>query len=228
MSAPLFLSDSFRHPAQFPAGTLDLALRLLLWCGVPLRQSFGKPAAGAAQNGKRHLQIALDLFGRGRRRCLRLALRFQKQFRFAENALADYPRTFAPGGVKLRRLPGIAAVLHECRSHALTVFGADARHRHQILHGDLRSDVSFAHMPLNRFGQQLDQGQSPRYPRRLAHVCPDLSERQDGHAPSPVVDAAVEAARQFVERVAEALFHLRQQPALFNRAFLRAHSLRTR
>jgi hypothetical protein len=32
----LFLSDPFRHPIQFPAGTLDLALRLFLLCGVHL------------------------------------------------------------------------------------------------------------------------------------------------------------------------------------------------
>jgi hypothetical protein len=206
MSAFPFLSDSFRHPLQFPARTFDLALRPRLLCGVHLRQSFVELAAGTTQNGKRHFEIALDLFGRGGFRCLRLALRFQKQFRFGENALTNYPRAFAPGGVKLRRLPGIAALLHECRSHALAVFGANASHRHQILHSDLRSDVSFAHMPLNRFGQQLDEGQSPRYP----------------------TDAPVETARQLVERVTEALFHLRQQPALFNRAFLRAHSLRAR
>jgi hypothetical protein len=151
MSAFLFLSDSFRHPVQFPARTFDLALRLLLLCGVHLRQGFGKPATSATQNGERHLQIALNFFGRGRLRRLRLALRFQKQFRFRENALANYPRAFAPDDVKLRRLPRIAAVLHEYVGHALTVFGADAGHRHQIFHGDLRRDVSFAHMTLNRF-----------------------------------------------------------------------------
>ena len=85
------LSDSFRHTVQFPVRTFDLALRLLLLCGVHLRQSFGEPAAGTPQNGKRHLQIALDLFGRGGLHDLRLALRFQKQFRFAENALTNYP-----------------------------------------------------------------------------------------------------------------------------------------
>jgi hypothetical protein len=46
MSAFLFLSDPFRHPVQFPTDTLDLTLRLLLLCGVHLRQSFGEPAAG--------------------------------------------------------------------------------------------------------------------------------------------------------------------------------------
>jgi hypothetical protein len=153
MSAFLFLSDSFRHPVQFPARTFDLALRLLLLCGVHLRQSFVEPAAGATQNGKRHLQIALHLFGCGGLRRLRLALRFQKQFRFSENALPHYPGAFAPGGVKLRSLPRIAAVFHEYVCHALTVFGAAPRHRHQVLHRDLRCDVSFAHMALNRFRQ---------------------------------------------------------------------------
>jgi len=95
----------------------------------------------------------LDLFGRGGLGCLRLALRFQKQFRFGENTLANHSRALAPGGVKLRGLPRIAAVLYEYVCHALAVFGADARYRHQILHGDLRSDVSFAHMALDRFRQ---------------------------------------------------------------------------
>ena len=55
---------SFRHPVEFPAGAFDLALRLLLLCGVHLRQSFGEPAAGTPQDGKRHFQIALDLCGK--------------------------------------------------------------------------------------------------------------------------------------------------------------------
>jgi hypothetical protein len=153
MSALLFLADPFRHPAQFPAGTFDLALCLLLLRGVHLRQSFGEPTAGAPQNGQGHFQIALNLFGRRGLRRLRLPLRFQKQFRFGENALTNHARAFAPGGVKLRRLPAIAAVLRECGGHALTIVRADPRHGHQILHRDLRCDVSFAHMTLDRFRQ---------------------------------------------------------------------------
>ena len=57
-------------------------------------------------------------------------------------------------------------------------------------------------MLLNRLGQQLDQGQAARHPTRTA----------------------VETARQLIERVVEALFHLRQQPALFKRAFLRTQA----
>jgi hypothetical protein len=73
----LLLSHSFRHPAQFPAGAFDLALRPLPLCGVHLRQSFGEPAAGTPQDGKRHFQIALYLFERGGFCRLRLPLRFQ-------------------------------------------------------------------------------------------------------------------------------------------------------
>jgi hypothetical protein len=153
MSAFLFLSDSFRHPVQFAAGALDLALCLPLLRRVHLRQSFGEPTPGAAQNGKGHFQIPLDLFEcSGLRSLSLLPLRFQKQFRLGENALANHAGAFAPRGVKLRRLPRIAAVLHECSGHALTVFGADPRHRHQILHRDLRCDVSFADVALDRFG----------------------------------------------------------------------------
>jgi hypothetical protein len=152
MSAFPFLSDSFRHPVQFAASALDLALCLPLLRRVHLRQGFGEPTGGAAQNGKSHFEIPLDLFECSGLRCLWLPLRLQKQFRFGENALANHARTFAPGGVKLRRLPRIAAVLHECRGHAFTVVRADPRHRHQILHRDLSCDVSFAHVALNRFG----------------------------------------------------------------------------
>jgi len=64
MSAFLFLSDSFRHPVQFPARAFDLVLRLLPLCGIHLWQSFGEPAAGTAQDGQRHLQIPRDLLDR--------------------------------------------------------------------------------------------------------------------------------------------------------------------
>ena len=85
----------------------------------------------------------------------------------------------------------------EDRGQALAIIGVDARHRHQILHGHLRGDPAVAHVLLNRFRQQFDQPQAARDP-----TC-----------------AAVETARQFVERVTETLFHLRKQPALFQRAF---------
>lgn len=89
-------------------------------------------------------------------------------------------------------------VLDECGGHPLAVLDVGSRHRHEILHRQLRAQQAFPHLLLDGFRQQLDQRQAPRYPTH----------------------AAVEAARQLIETVAEALFHLRQQPALFQRAFL--------
>jgi hypothetical protein len=124
---------------------------LPLLCAVHLRQRFGELSAGAAQNSKRRLQIAPDLFGCCGLRADRLPLRFQKQFRLGEDALASGSRPFAPGGVQLRSLSRIAAVLYERGGHALTVVRAHSRDGHQILHRSLRGKAAFAYSPLDRF-----------------------------------------------------------------------------
>jgi len=171
-----------------------------------LRQGFGKPPAGATQDGNRHIQIALHLFDRRRLGNRWLPLRFQKQFRLGENALANRACPFAPGRIQLPGLLRIAMMRDERGGHARAILSIDSRHGHQILHRYLRPELALAHLLLDRFRQQLHQRQAPRYPTR----------------------AAVEAARQLVERVTEALFHLRQQPAFFQRAFLRTAAQRPR
>jgi hypothetical protein len=162
-----------------------------------LRQSFGQPAAGTTQNGNGHFQIALQGNRRGTG-CLRLALRFQKQFRLGEHARANDARAVPPGGIELPGLPRVAMMLDEGGGHPLAVLHVDARHRHQILHRQLRRQLAFAHLLLDRFRQHLHQPQTPRHPTH----------------------AAVEAPAQLFQRVTEALLHLRQQPALFQRALL--------
>ena len=56
----LFLSDARRHPLQFPAHAFDPTLRLFLLPAIHLRQSCGKPPAGAMQDGRRHPQFAIE------------------------------------------------------------------------------------------------------------------------------------------------------------------------
>ena len=152
----LFLSDSRRHSVQFPARVFDLALRLFLLRASHLRQGFGEPPAGAMQDGNRHLQIALES-GSGRLGGWRLPLRFQKQFRFGEDTLADHTRAVPPGGIELSGLPRVAMVLDESGSHPHAVFPADSRHRYQILHRQLRPQHPFAYLLLDRLWQQFDQ-----------------------------------------------------------------------
>ena len=108
----LLLSDSFRHPVQFPARIFHLALRLFLLRASHLRQGFGEPPAGATQDGDRHLQIALHLFHRRRLGCGRLPLRFQKQFRLGQNAFADRARSL---GARRRTVARLAAYRNGAR-----------------------------------------------------------------------------------------------------------------
>ena len=172
-------------------------MHLFLSRAIHLRQGFGQPPAGAMQDGNRHLQVVFQS-GRGRPGGRRLPLRFQKQFRLGEDALADHARAVPPAGIQLSGLPRVTTVLDESGSHPRAVLHVDSRHRYQILHRQLCAQRSFAHLLLDGFRQQLDQRQAPRHPTH----------------------AAVEAARQLLQRVAKALLHLRQQPALFERAFL--------
>jgi len=173
---------------EFPARIFNLPLGLFLLRASHLRQGFGELPAGTTQDGDRHIQIALDLFDRRRLGCRWLPLRFQKQFRFGENALANRACALAPGGIELPGFTRIAVMLDEDRRHPLAIFQALARHRYQELQRHLRRDLSLAHLLLDRFRQNLHQRQPPRYP---AH-------------------AAIKPARQFIEPVAEAPLQLRQ------------------
>src|ERR1039457_2211335 len=135
----LFLSDARRHPLQFPARAFDLTLHLFLLPVVHLRQGFGEPPAGAMQDGHRHFQFALHS-RRGRPGGRWLPLRFQKQFRLGQDALADHPRAVPPSGIELSGLPRVATVPDESGGHLRALRHADARHWDEVLHGQLRRD----------------------------------------------------------------------------------------
>ena len=87
----------------------------------------------------------------------RLALRFQKQFRFGQDALANHARAVPPSGIELPGLPCVRTVLDESGDHPLAILYADARGalwaRHQILHGQVGAKRSLAHLLLDRFRQ---------------------------------------------------------------------------
>ncbi len=193
----LFLCDARRHPVQLAARAFDLSLCLFLLRTSHLRQRFGEPPAGTTQDGNRHLQVVLQGYRRGTGG-RRLALRFQKQFRLGQHARPNHARAVPPRSVKLPGLPRAAMMLDEDGGHPLAVLHIDARHRHQILHRQLRRQLTLAYLLLDRCRQHFHQPQAPRYPSR----------------------AAVEAPPQLFQRVTKALLHLRQQPALFQRALL--------
>jgi len=84
------------------------------------------------------------------------------------------------------------------RGHAFTVLDVGARHRHQNLHRDMRGDLSFAHLLLNRLREDLHQRQPARDP---AHI-------------------PVEPPAQLLQTPAEPVSELGQQPPLLERGLL--------
>lgn len=83
-------------------------------------------------------------------------------------------------------------------SHALAIVDIGARHRPQILHGDIRRDRAGADLLLHGFGQLLYQSQPSRNPTH----------------------AAIEATRQIFQAVTETSLQLLKQPAFFQCGFL--------
>lgn len=129
---------------------------------------------------------------------LLLLLCFQKQLRLGKNPFTRLLASgIAPRAVEQFGLPRGPVLLRENLRHALAMFHVDARHRGQIPHGDLRGDAPFADLLLHRFRQRFHQRQPACDPTR----------------------AAVETPCQFFDRAAVLFFQLREQPALFERAF---------
>jgi hypothetical protein len=218
----LLLSDARRHPFQFAARVGHLALRLFLLRGRHLRQGFGEPPSGAFQDGYRHLQFVPDgdRGGPGRRR---LPLRFQKQFRLGEQTLTNHARAVPPGGIELPRLPCVATVLDEGGGQPLTVLNAAARHRHQILHCQLRAQQPFAHLLLNCLRQLFDQRQAPRYPTHTAVQAPSQLFQRVVEACSSALSGALKrndrsSSRASASLIAHTVASMVSPPSFFNAA----------
>lgn len=145
-----------------PCGSRLLAIQLL-------GGGAGQSPLRAVHNRHNHLQIAQQ-FGSspGGRFLLRLSLCFEKQLGIVENAFADRWRTFAPRSIQLAGFTRIAVVLGEDHRHPLAIFQALAGNWHQELQRHLRRDLALAHLPLDRFRQNLHQRQPPRYPTHTA------------------------------------------------------------
>jgi hypothetical protein len=187
----LLRKEFFVHALKLFSDVVDLLPRGCALLVIQLHcVRAGEPPLRAIYHRSDNPQIA-DQFGGGTGRDLLLLLRFEKQRWIIQNAFADPGRSPAPDRIQLAGCARIAAMLGEDRRHPLAVFQALPRHRHQKLHRHLRRDLAFAHLLLDGLRQKLHQRQPPRHP---AH-------------------AAIELPRQFLQAVAETLFHLSQQPA---------------
>lgn len=139
-------------------GAVDMAPRLITLRAIQVWRGGGQSPAGPVDDRRSRLQIAQEFVRRRRGRLrLDLPLRFQKQLRLRENALAGLARAIAPGGIQLGGLPRVAVEFDERRDHLPAVFQAHACDGSEKLHGDMRADLAVAHLLLNGFRKQFDQ-----------------------------------------------------------------------
>ena len=117
--------------------------------------------------------------------------------------MTDGRRRIAPCGIEFAGLTAAEVMPGKRIGHALAVVEIGARHRRQILHGDMSRDVPAAHLLLHGLRKLFHQSQPARHPAQ----------------------AAIKAARQIIEAVAETLFQFLKQPSFFKRgiAFAQPH-----
>ena len=135
---------------------------------------------------------------------LLLLLGFQEQLGLVQKALARRCFGIAPSVVECGGLPRGPVLLGESICQLKALLEAHSRHRRQVAHGQLRAELPFADLLLDGIRQHLDQRQAACHPG-----C-----------------TAVETLCRIFDRIAEPCFHLREQPALFQRAVWFAHTQR--
>jgi len=164
----LLLLNPLGQKLQILDGARDLALGGIELVFIHQRSRAPETPAGPVGDGDDHRQIAQQFIGR---RCglrLELLVRFEKQLRIFEDALPDLGRGVAPCGVEFAGLPAREVMRHKRIRQASAILNVDARHRNQILHGDMSGDLAHADSLLNRLGKHFDQGQSAGYPTDAA------------------------------------------------------------
>jgi hypothetical protein len=187
-------------------GAIQGVSQLFTLAAIHLHRGVRQSPVGTVGDGDHHLEIAQQFGDGGRRRSeLALPLRFEKQLRLFENALSNGSRGASPCSIQLPGFTAGEVVSGQRGGEALAVLGAGARHRHQELHRHVSGDRPAAHLLLHAFREQFDQRQPARYP----------------------TDAAIKAARQFLQTVSEVLLQFRQQPGFFQRRLAFAPAQRT-
>ena len=128
---------------------------------------------------------------------LQLAPGAQEQLWIRDDTFSYGGEPIAPGRIKDAHFMGAELTVGNLLGKAFAVIPFGARHRHQVLHGRVRSDLPSTNLFLDGLGQLSNQCQPARDPR---------------HAP-------VEAAREIIKAEPKAAMQLGQKPALLKRGF---------
>ena len=118
---------------------------------------------GTPRHRSDDVQVAHQLLGRPHGDgflVLDLAPGTQEQLRILDEVFSYRGRPIAPGRVEQSHFVGAELMPGNLLGEAFAVIPLGARHRHQILHGRVGSNLSAADLLLDRLGQLLHQGQA--------------------------------------------------------------------
>lgn len=191
--------------AQILDGACDLAIGGLELIVIHQRRRSRQTPAGAVSDLNDHRQIPQQLIGQRRWLWFDLLLGFEKQLGIVQNALPDLRRGVAPCGVEFAGLPARKAMRLKRIGHPLAILDVGARHRHQVLHGDMRRNFAHADGLLNLLWEKFNQSQPAAHP----------------------TGAAIESARQIIQTVAEAVAEFLKPPSFFQCGVALAEAHRT-
>jgi len=107
---------------------------------------------GAPRHRPDDVQVSEQLLARPHRyRLLFLDLTpgAEKKLRVVDHPLSHRRSAATPGGVKIGHFMGGELVVGDGLGETLAVFAFGARHRHQILHGGVRTDLAAADLLLD-------------------------------------------------------------------------------
>jgi hypothetical protein len=128
-------------------------LPALVW--IQFQRHATQPPACSPQDRQHHIQIPFHL-GYGRQPFLRGdALGLQEQLRLREQARPHRGACLPPGHIELARCAATQPQLHDLLGQTHAVLAMSARHRHQVLHGHLRTQRTAAYMLLHPARKQF-------------------------------------------------------------------------
>jgi hypothetical protein len=145
-----------------------------------------------------NIQVPQQLLGRSkgnRFHFLELAPGAEEKLRVFEHSLSDRGKSRAPGRVEFAHLLSGELMPGDRFGETLAVLALGARHRHQILHSRMSSNLPATNSLLDGIGQLTNERQATRDP---------------GHAP-------VEPPSKIVQTESKAAMKLGKQPTLFKR-----------
>lgn len=148
----VLLCDFVRQPGEVVYGLLQAQPRVLALGRIHRAGRFAPLPRATPRHRSNHVQIADQLLGHPYGDgilVLDLSPGAQKQFRICNEVFPYRGRPVAPGRIEHTHFSGTELAVGNLLREAFAVIPLGARHRHQILHRSVRTDLAAADLLLD-------------------------------------------------------------------------------